>query len=326
MMGRGFAGGFCLPLGALTVVLGWAGTLSAHHDSAVGRIDTRPLRWVQATTGDDPRLESTVFYQFTRFDRFLDDRAAQVGSGSIDVHQTVLTSRWFMTGSTFLSAVLPFGVSLTREGERTEHTRGLGDLRLGLGRATQWQSLSITVEGNVMVPTGRYEPNNTVSVSRFVESPRGGLDLSTFDTRASLGADVWSAQAAVAISRLFPLATPRVRLFASQPLTETSDGIRWGADLAAVLDLSRQFGALNVGAGTEWRTHLRDRLMLVGTDTEQSVGRRDQLSALMDVSVALASDARCGVHLSLPAFQRAEMSQVLETYSGSARCEFLWAL
>ncbi|MEO1482406.1 MAG: transporter [Myxococcota bacterium] len=314
---------------SLIATLAWVlpGAALAHHDGAIGRIDPTSAQLVTPGRGEAPRLDSSLAYRFAYFGRVLDDGSTVDGDGAIEVHLAVLGARVYATDSVFFSAALPVGLSRT-EGERfDEQTRGLGDMTLGVGYATQWSRVLLSAEAGMVLPSGRYEPENALTISDITTTAEGGLDLALFDTRASLGADTWAAQAAVTAALPLGPWIPRARLSAVQPLTDTEDGIRWGTDLSAAADLAWTGGPVTLSGGAEWRSHLEDRLQVGSDDAPlERLGGRDQLSVLAEISVATGEDARCGIAGSVPVYQRTGAPQVVETFSGSLQCAFALGL
>lgn len=303
------------------LIIATAGIAYAHHDGAVGRIDPNATRLITPATGDAPRLDTSLAYRFAYFGRVLDDGSTVDGDGAIEVHLAVLGAQLFVTDAIYINAAVPVGVSFTRADRFDEQTAGLGDITLGAGYASQLRWLAWSFDAGIVVPSGRYEPDNALTISDLSTTADGGLDLAIFDTRASLGADTWAAQGAFTAAVPMGAFTPRVRVFAVQPLTDTSDGIRWGADFAAASDLVWNLGPVSVSAGGEWRVHREDRLQ-VGSDEApfERLGGREQLALLAEASVALGADSRCGVSGALPVYQRTGAPQVVETFSGSVQC------
>lgn len=317
----------------LVVIALTPAVVRAHHDSTVGRIDSPRLLSVESSELPTPRIDSAAGYTFSRFGRLLDGRDTRDADGAISVHLMHLMNRVVLNDDWAVGAFVPLGVSTasTDDGD-DQNSAGLGDMTLFVERRL-WddERLRVTVDGGLLLPTGRYDPDNALSVSDLQTSDDGGLDLATFDTRSSLGADVWAARGGVDLRWVGTRIRPGLRVALSQPLSETSDGIRWGADVWTRLDAAASlFGdALNVHLGFDYRKHFGDRLDFADEDEvpeRRTVGGRDDIGAVVDLQVPLGDALSCGASARLPVWQRAGAIQWVETLSTSFQCAYGFGL
>lgn len=305
----------------------------AHHDSTVGRIDSPRLLSVESSELPTPRLDAAAGYTFSRFGRLLDGRETLDADGAISVHLVHVMNRVVLNDAWAMGALVPFGASTasTQDGEDLNST-GLGDMTLFVERRV-WddERFRLTVDGGLLLPTGRYDPDNALSISDLQTTDEGGLDLATFDTRSSLGADVWAARGGFDLRWVSTLIRPGIRVALNQPLSETSDGIRWGADVWTRLDAAASvFGdSLSINLGFDYRKHFGDRLDFAQGDEvpeRRTVGGRDDVGAVVDLQVPLGEALSCGASARLPVWQRAGAIQWVETVSTSFQCAYGLAL
>ncbi|MEM6731209.1 MAG: transporter [Myxococcota bacterium] len=310
--------------GLLLLLLAIAWPARAHHDSAVTRLDLPRTPPPTDSKNAGTQWLSAAAYEFARYGRVLGASDRVLEDGTIDLHVVALQSQLRLSDFWSIEMMLPFGVSTSRPSDgESLRTTGLGDLNLRVTKGWDQKDWGLRAAFGATLPTGRYEPSNSLSVAELVTSGQGGLDLVTFDTRASLGADTVALHGAASAWRDAGAARLHAEFEWVQPLTETSDEILWGADAIGRVGVLTRLGDSFFDVALDYRRHLRDRLSVIdeaGTVSRERLGGRDDLGVRLDASTAIASGVRCGVGARVPMWQRAGSVQLAQSFSTSLRC------
>lgn len=298
-----------LPVGAL-----------AHHDTAT--------RQVGSTLGEAPagawglpvaapRLELGLSADWLAFGRLRRGGSAYAGPGegaaSVQLLRPSVALR--TGGDTRAQLSLPVGRVSHGQGAVT----GPGDL---YGAVAQ-ELGPLTLQGGLSVPTGRYVQESVLSITEPGLDRDGTLSLTTYDTRASLGAGAWRAQLDAGLSGGPPGVTAQLRGSLTQPLTSTPDGIRWGTDagLQAGAQGSLLAGRAMAGLLLDGRLHTADRPPTDdGSARIVALGRRRSIGGTAALGARLSEGLACSASARLPLAQWVEGVQLVETSSVSVRC------
>ncbi|MEO0814854.1 MAG: transporter, partial [Myxococcota bacterium] len=128
-------------------------------------------------TGQSPSLNTVLGYTFGDFSRLLSGTSRQDDSISIITHVGVLETSVLLDNKTAFRFSLPFGVSRSENGSESSDTQGLGDLSLVGSRTVSRGQFRLSLGAGAVLPTGRYEPSNSVSASELITGADGSLDL-----------------------------------------------------------------------------------------------------------------------------------------------------
>ena len=331
-----------LASGIGTIVIASAGApANAHHGgSATSRLGFRDSMGSHLMLGSGirpPRIDMSLAYDMSLFGRVLEagssyDRAS---FGRVLVHTLITTAAMRLASGTGITAQLPVGiVAVDAAGGESTTEPGLGDLQLLVSQdiLTSWRKtrdlpVSVVVRSGLIFPTGRYAPDDTLSVTDVRDGTNGGVDITVFNSRASLGAGALSFAAAVAagwlVHRRFWL---QGMVTAQHPLTSTSDDIRWGTDVVASVqgrfDMWVNRLGFTIGADFSWHDH--DRLPVVDEETggvsSVDAGGRREMAVTGGVRVHLHRQVACFLNARVPVWQHVGGVQLVETVSGSVGC------
>lgn len=320
-------------LGALPLVA------AAHHETGVTRVEG-PLPGdpgVTTTTIDAPRLELGLGVDAARFGKVLrgQERLADT-SGQVALTTAAPTAAVWVDDATRLAVELPFGAVSRRAAEGWEAHLGLGDLSVGgLRRARLGEGdrpAKIFVEARLILPTGQYARHASVTTDDVAGGADGALVLTTWDTRASLGAGATRAAARAGLAQ--PLGdrfTATAAFAAATPLHATPDGVRWGSDLVASAG-ARATGAEHrtfASIEADLRHHTPDGTTVpeageVGSG--RRVGARSAFGASVGAMRRISDRTSCFAQVRAPLWQRVQGVQLAETWSGTVRCTTAWGL
>ena len=324
---------FSVVLAGLSVA-SWPQSARAHHPRPTARpsLPTAALGFGVPTAGGST-LELRIGAEVSYFDRLRQDDLTADGDAALLVGTLVPAVRWALSTGTEVRGRLPVGfVRRSASGGPSDTAFGLGDVSLTVAQellgfgARDRVSLRITV--GLVLPTGLYRSDASVSFVDILTGPEGALDVVTYNTQATLGAGTWSATLGLELawrlsSRLWLGARGRW----SEPLTSTSDGILWGRDIESMLGLTvvPWLDALTVAVGVDYRRHALDA---VPDDTGRrlDIGGRDELGVVAMFEAGLSDDLRCSGGAHIPAWQRVGGVQLVETVSVRVSCGYRFGL
>lgn len=318
-----------LALAALLALAAPSGAF-AHHGQATNRLGPDPgggrLVWSDAPP---PRVLVTAGYDHTHFSRARQGAGAYARAdlGRVSVDTLTLAANVELASRTRFVLQLPVGLTTVRPARAAAQTAaGLGDLTLGV--AQPWSlggPWRLQAEAGLVLPTGRYANDAALSLTDVSGVSDGGVDLVTYDTRASLGAGTWSPYADLTAGARVGRWAGAVGVTVQAPLTRTSDDIRWGYDVET--RVSGQVGVwragrfgVTVGAGVDYRRHGRDDVPNLETGETEATGGRHDVGARLRVQVDLPGQVWCAAQARLPVWQYAGGVQLMETVSAGATC------
>lgn len=327
-MWRVAAVGLALPLAA-----------AAHHETGVTRVEG-PMPGdpgVAAVDIDAPRVELDFGVDLARFGKVLRGGERLAGTaGQVALTTAAPSAAVWIDDATRFSLDLPFGAVSRRGPDGWETHLGAGDLSIGALRRHSVgagdRPASIYGEARITLPTGAYARHASVTADDVTGGPNGELLLTTYDTRASLGAG--ATRAAVRGGLAAPIGARLSALVgagALTPLHATPDGVRWGTDLVATaggqLTSARGLtvGRLEVDA----RHHTPDGTTLAEageTASGRRVGARTAIGASIAAMHRLGERTSCVALIRAPVWQRVQGVQLAETWSGTVRCTVAWGL
>jgi hypothetical protein len=324
--------------------LGLVPCVHAHHGSSLSQIGNTSMRSRAATVGEavpPPSLELSLTYDGMYFSRELykSQRYDKGDFGTILVQRLLPTARLTLASSTQLSLTVPVGIVAISPHEGSSTTRaGFGDTRLDIGQDLSglWSNagpVSVAVHTGMLAPTGKYQPDSSLSVTDIVPGSSGALNLVTYNTRASLGADAWSwGVGADVLLRVHQRLKLDVRLDVMHPLTRTQDDILWGLDVNAFAAayVEPVLSVLSLFAGVDDHWHQRDSIPVVDETTlitrHERVGGRHEISIVAGASVRVATALECNVRAHLPVFQHVGGVQLVETFAINTGCAVMLGL
>jgi hypothetical protein len=326
-----------LALAAVLLVVG-AAPAGAHHTTATALVAATPYRLGAAAFGPLPRLELGLAWQLHVFDRLLEAGEARSARdlGAVDVHMMSVAVAVALQGGTRVDLALPFGlVDVTAHGADTRSTWGLADIHLSLSQqlAPAAGGLSVVLRAGLGAPTGRYAPDDVLSVTRLRPGTDGSLGLATYNTNASLGRGAWTATAGLELGwSLGSGIRVEVEALAQLPLVDTRDAVRWGADIegraGACFELIGDvFGAC---PALVLRHHARDEVEDLdegsGELLRRRVGGRDEVALRLALDLRAGDRVGCTLSGEVPVYQRAGGLQLVESVSFRVGCRFLTSL
>ena len=306
----------------------------AHHSRPTARPSLPALSLGFGRLASEPsNLELQIGTEVSYFDRLRQEDFAAEGDGALLVGTLVSAARLALASGTELRARLPVGF-VSRSGssdDPSDTAFGLGDAVLAVAQellvfgSNRPQDLSLRVAAGLLIPTGLYRSDASLSFIDVSPGPGGALDVVTYDTQASLGAGVWSATFGLEfgwqLSRRLVLGA---RGQWSEPLTSTFDGISWGRDIDAAIGLTAApwLDVLTIAVGIDYRRHTLDTVPNEETGERLDVGGRDELGVVAGIEAWLSDDLRCAGGLHLPVWQRVGGVQLVETVSVQASCGY----
>ena len=327
---------------ALVVLLG-NGLASAHHSSSTSRVggasDFRRVGVANSTIAP-PRLDAAMAYDLLLFDRVLQgsDTYDKAQFGSVLINFISVSLGLELASSTSGALRIPFGIVVLNPVDGAAETSvGLGDVHVTVGQElfslfdrAGTLPMSLRVRVGLVVPTGRYEPDASLSLTDVSGSADGSIDLVTYNARASMGAGVWSFLAAAELDwRVHDSVSLQLSAAVLQPASATSDNIRWGTDAElgglATIELIRD--ALMVRGHMDYRFHSRDDVQQVvdempGMVRRERVGGRDEIGLGLGVEARPGRGFTCSVRGRIPAWQQVGGIQLVETVSTTVSCAF----
>lgn len=240
------------------------------------------------------------------------------------------TTQVTLPSSTFFGLGAPFGHLTASSPDGNKYSAwGLGDIELLAGQVlfqrTPEVPFQLRLHATLTTPTGRYRPAAALSTSFASTAEDGSLVLSTYDSRANLGAGSWAGGGALTSNVWFGQRWQLELLTAvAAPISSTTDGIRWGADwlVRATSTFELIDDRLDIVAGPDYRHHSPDRVSVPTSDGERVNGsRRNEVGVTFGVAVRAFSPLRCRVEGHLPLWQHATRTQLVETFVAGASCE-----
>lgn len=324
------------------LVLGAPPAARAHHGTSTTRVGGLGGFQRIATRRDalpPPRADGALVHDFSFFDRVLEGAEGydQADLGAVVVTTLSPTFRLLLDTGTSVGLRVPIGISVASPAEGDAQTlAGLGDLQLSAAQelTALWDRerdlpLAVSVRVGMVAPTGRYEPDVGFSVTDVSGSSEGTIDLITYNTRATLGAGVWSLVGALeldwdVVDRLSLTATGQL----VQPFTRTSDDIFWGLDAEVALYTSFAVlpGRFRVGLGADYRYHGLDEIPVedevTGALVRDAVGGRDEVGLGLGVEARFTNRLGCSVRGHVPVWQRVGGVQLVETFSVTTGCAY----
>lgn len=329
-------------LGAALWFTSWSLDVAAHHSTATTRVNGAiDIRQTPSAKDAAPeRLDAALRYDFLLFDRVLAGTApyTDAAMGSAALSMVTLSAGVEFPSRTRATLRVPFGVSTLQESDgSSQSTSGAGDMQVLLGQelvslfATEELPFTILLQGGVLAPTGKYDPEAALSVTDVGGYKAGELQLATYNTRTSLGLGAWAALAALQLD------WDVVKEFSAQfstallaPVTNTVDDIRWGADvevgIATRTWLYQEVVSLLVGV--DYRFHGQDEVPAVelfGAERVE-VGGRNELALRAGVGANFSEDVSCALGGRLPFWQQASGVQLVETAAITLGCGYALGL
>lgn len=311
------------------------GVASAHHHSSAARVgESFTLdSFRAATSSEQAHWNQRLGYRLLDFSRTLHadgEHRTPPELGKVRLNLFTVNGQLTLPSATFIGVGVPFGHLSSRSPTEGSHAVwGLGDLEMSVGQVLLHRQahlpLQLQLHATLTAPTGRYRPAAALSTSFASTAEDGSLALTTYDSRANLGAGSWSGAGSLT-SSLWLGERSRIDLTTAlaAPLNATSDGVRWGVDwlvrAASTVELIED--RLELVAGPDYRYHTPDRITDFTTDGVRVHGsRRSEVGILFGVAARLLSPLRCRVEGHLPLWQHATRTQLVETFSAGASCE-----
>jgi hypothetical protein len=314
----------------MTGRLGLAGLLLAstpavaHHGTGTTQVSAPSLPPPTAEAdGDETTARVGLRYDLVRLDRRIQDERIDPAEAPVSMHRATLSGGVSLPGGRSLGVGLPVGLVQRTDGASV----GPGDLALWLGQGVGG-AVRLQVEAGLTAPTGRYEQEAVHSAVDMQGLDDGQFLIATYDTRTSLGAGSWSAQARTALAVPLGPASARVHGTLSQPLDRTPDGYRWGRDVVAGGVVASPFlGPLGIELGADRRWHQTDRFAFVDEETgeplEQPVGRRASTAVTAALALRLSERTRCRVDGHRVVAQQADGIQLTSSGGVGGGCQLL---
>jgi len=260
-------------------------------------------------------------YDLARIDRRIQDDQIDPADEPVSLHRATLTGGLAWPGQRSVALSMPLGAVQRVDGTQA----GPGDLSLWVGQGLG-QTVRFRVEGGLTAPTGRYDRDAALSGVDMQGLDDGQFLIATYDTRTSLGAGSWSAQARSVLQ--VPVGPVGLRGYGtvSQPLNRTPDGYRWGRDgTVGATVTSPALGPLTAELGADRRWHQTDRFAFVDTDTgepiERPVGRRVGTGLSAAVGLQVSARARCRIDGYRLVGQEADGIQLIGSGGLGAGCQ-----
>ncbi|MCB9507226.1 MAG: hypothetical protein H6697_06085 [Myxococcales bacterium] len=292
---------------------------SAHHTIATSRVEV-PTPWSGATphlTSGRAALSLDLGYGVARRARLLRGTQPYRGLeiGAVTAHTVTFDAGLSLPEArAALSLRLPFGIARVAPTEApARRSVGVGDVEVAAARELlpRRTASSLVATAALVTPTGAYERGGDLELVDVAPGTDGQLIVSTYQTRASIGAGVWALRAGVAFSggRAQARLSPRLHASLGVPLSQTPDDIRWGldADVGAAARL-RVAAPFAVELGSTAARHVKDRVPVPATDTQSAadarVGGRTELRLDAAAFVDPEGPLGCYVATSLPVYQR----------------------
>lgn len=326
-------------IGLLSVVAGAAHveTALAHHTRPTAR-PTSSGGLLRLSTSDvqKPKLSVIVGTELAYFDRFRSTDEAHNDGGRLLITTLVPSVQVVLATGTDAQIRLPVGFVRAEPSVQNATTEfGLGDLDVGVRQdlSRLWSNagdrLTIHLGARLVAPTGRYRSDAALSVVGLTTGDDRALRPTTYDTQASLGAGIWSAGLGV---QLGWRPHPRWHLSSLaewlEPLSNTSDGIRWGRDVDVQVALTAVVWAetLALMVGGDYRWHDQDRVPDPESGRRFDVGGRDELGVAVGLRAELTDSWSCSARGHIPVWQRVGGVQLVETVSAELQCGYLFRL
>jgi hypothetical protein len=299
----------------------------AHHDAGVGRVGGTPLGFDRLAGGvEAPRLELEL-----GFDRVDLRRTLRGSSPYASPLGTATSHAWTLSvgvttrkGMSILVDV-PFGhVRASPASGEPQSLLGPGDVGLHLAQrvGARVDRVGGWARVGLLAPTGRVNEGPAFQAVD-VTGGDGTLKVTTFDTRASLGAGAFTGMAGAGVRvPLGPHALTADAL-AGTPLHRTSDGISWGADLAGRVGSIVAAGRWNMGIAADLRRHGKDDVPGLDEQTGEFTTARlgGRISTGLELSIAArVEQVACRARARAPIWQHVGSVQLGETLEVGLRC------
>lgn len=321
---------------AAMLVVGLSASASAHHTTSTAHVGVSPYRLGALEGLRAPRLELGFAYQLHVFDRLIEDTL--VGSsdplGRVDLHLISLPLALVLPGGTRLEAAVPFGTADVQVGKSPSTKNfGMADASFTVSQDVSALfadpgSLIFSLRAGLVLPSGRYAPDDVLSATRLRPGDAGSLNLSTYNMNASLGRGAWAAVAGAQIG-WSPSRSARLEADVAVlvPISRTADEVLWGADVTATVGGCVELlpGVLGVCPGLVARHHTRDTVEDLdeasGALVRRQVGGRTELAMRLAVDLGITEGFACTLGGELPVWQRAGGLQLVESASVRVGCQ-----
>ena len=306
-----------------SLLLALTATALAHHTSGTSQVSAPAVTAPGSTEEvDELNLYAGTTYDLTAVDRRVHGEQREAAEDAVTLHRLTLTGGLALPGRRAVEVAAPVGW-VHRAGN---DDLGLGDLSLrarqGLGLLGD--RLDLQVVAGLTAPTGRTADRASLSAIDVEGAADGSLTIATYDTRASLGAGSWSAQALAGVEAEVGPAAVRGHAVLSQPVSATAEGYRWGRDTTVgAMAVSPAVGPVRVEAGAQRRWHQADRGAHVDEETGETwaAGARQSSFLVGGVELAVSPRLRCRVDGRRVVSQRAEGIQLMASGGASAGCQ-----
>ena len=281
---------------------------SAHHPPRVSNATPRNVQ--SSSAGPSLPIQSSVFVEWHRFERFVRN-ARQKDDVGLDVVSITPQLKLNFASSTDLSFELP--ASIISQAELV----GLNDPTLSIGQALTFNPFRLYVNAGLSMPLGLSKPKELFSVDDLLKD-KGELEVVTYNVQAALSAQTPMALALVEGRSNFEIfrftGDAGLRVQGALPLLETTQGIRFGADLRATIFAAVQRGGFVVAMSAFGEHHFDDAA------EKQFFGSRSTLGARAKLGYEFSKRFLCTLQSEMPLWQQAQGAQLLRTLSLGAGC------
>ena len=259
-------------------------------------------------------------------------RSEELKLGSLDTQHLRMSQRYWFTKSQALSLSIPIGhfTRYTRD-EAPSSEFGLGDgsalyLFNLLNNTARSERLSVSLFTGITIPSGRYSRDQLFTQTMVNPQGDGQLAVNTFNAQTSLGAGVWSAALGLMSSwRLNQALSIYHELSGASPLTETPDGITWGADLSTRLGVRWSWSSNSqVWLSGAWLKHLEDRVPNDEIGRAVRVGGRQQLSSELGFTLKINHHLRSDFSMTYNPWVRVNTPQLVQRFGAQLACLISW--
>ena len=306
----------------------------AHHPNPTARPAGAAPDLGLAFDSSAARLDARVATEWSYFGRLLDRESTRPMKGGLLVGLVVPAVHAVLPTETRLIARLPVGFLQTqRPGQKDDVRFGAGDAVIEVSQPLNsfWKGRTITfgVRLGVVIPTGRYAPDDRVAVNALSGSAAGAFDMVTYNAQASLGADVWSLRTGAEVGWR-PHRRWRIGLLGlwTEPLSQTQDNIQWGRDVDGQLELTfvPWLSRLAVTVGVDCRWHDQDDLPNEEGAGRSLAGGRREVGGSFGFGTQFVDQFACGARVHVPLLQRVGGVQLVETFSAQVGCGYAFNL
>ncbi len=317
----------------------------AHHGTVVSRPNSPTLN--QSSFGRQRALDwiiaSTASFSQWHSQSPSDSIYSELDLGTLQMYQISLSLSYHFTDQLKSTLNLPFSLlipSTTASSSADQPTQnqsiyGLGDLSFNVdyalaqskssasqSTARDWE-YSWRFSVGTLVPSGAYRRETILTDSQLNASTDGSIELSSFSSQTSLGADVWQLLVGSSFSvKLSPLWSSFTQIEMNLPLENTRDGIQWGADinLRSVQNYTLT-NRLALFSGVLLQLHQPDQIAVAeGSKQMVNIGGYQQLFIPFGLEAQLKPTRRCRLQFDLPVWQNIRVPQLLKTFGLSIGC------